>query len=123
MDGEEVKTPAAEQPPAEEAAAPADPVDPAPAEGGEPPAAGMEGEAEPAAQEAMEAPADMEGPVSGDMEEVDMGGEPAEDEFDYSNDERKYFYMFFETFDFKPKLTQIFKFKLNFIKNGLINQN
>jgi ADP-heptose:LPS heptosyltransferase len=78
MDGEEVPV---EQPPAEEAAA----VDPPPAEG-EPPAA-MDGEEVPA-PDGMEGPVDMEGPVSGDMEDVDMDGEPAEDEFDYSSDER-----------------------------------
>lgn len=39
----------------------------------------------------MEAPAaDMEGPPSGEMEDAGMEmGEPAEEEIDYSDDERK----------------------------------
>jgi hypothetical protein len=36
----------------------------------------------------MEAPADMEGPVSGEMDDAGMDGEPAEEEIDYSDDER-----------------------------------
>lgn len=82
MDGEEVQPPA-EQPPAEEAAAAEQP----PAEGGEPPA---EGDAMEAPADAMEAPADAEMEGSGDMEDAGMdGGEPVEEEIDYSEDERK----------------------------------